>query len=76
MSSKPLSTMKMSKPMRLESYTLRIDMAARDERHTLRGVIEHPSSELPIAFNGLFELWHAIHHFDEAPNPNSKQRSG
>ena len=66
-------SMKNAIPVRLEDFTLRIEIRGGGMRRGMRGVIEHPSSEVPIAFNGLFELWHAIHHFDEAPDPTIKQ---
>ena len=68
--------MKNAKPMHLESYTLRIEVLGRGARRSLRGILEHPSSEVPIAFNGLFELWHAIHHLGKAPDPTIKRRLG
>jgi hypothetical protein len=68
--------MKNAKPMRLESYTLRIEVRGRGADRGLRGVVEHPSCEVPIAFNGLFELWHAIHHFGKTPDPTIKRRLG
>ena len=68
--------MKNAIPIHLESYTLRIEVQGRGAQRRLRGVVEHPSCEVPIAFNGLFELWHAIHHFGNIPDPTIKQRLG
>ena len=52
--------------MQLQSYTLRIDMIhCGSPNGCLRGVVEHLSSEAPIAFNGLFELWRAIKYLDK-----------
>ena len=68
--------MKNAIPMHLESYTLRIDVLDHGEHRSLRGIIEHPSCEVPIAFNGLFELWHAIHHFAKATDPDIKTGLG
>lgn len=76
MTNKPLPKALKSAPLHLKDYTLRIDVVSFDGQHGLRGVIEQPASEATIAFNGLFELWHAIHHINAPPDPDVKQGLG